>query len=182
MAVDIAGTIRVLAKWALKEALLLLGVIVFGLSVPLLFTAGMLAFVWQSTNPDDIASLGTVYLFLGPFGCAIWMVFICYLADPKYWRAFRREKSGEIHSWREDYGGDIYSTVGRSMGFMAGGFFGSIVAEGILLVAMHTMFPDGLPGRADTMIFFAIAPFAVFAPCWIVMLNRWIRRDEYATD
>jgi hypothetical protein len=122
IAIDIVGTIRELLKWALKEALLLLGMLMFGLSAPLLFTVGAETLVWQ--NPNDL-SWGVAYFFLGPFACAIWMVFICH------WQSIRRaQRAGNLANWREEHGG-IVCTVGKSILFMVSGFFGSAIAEAL---------------------------------------------------
>jgi hypothetical protein len=173
IAIDIVGTIRELLKWALKEALLLLGILMFGLSAPLLFTVGAETLVWQ--NPNDL-SWGVAYFFLGPFACAIWMVFICH------WQSIRRaQRAGNLANWREEHGG-IVCTVGKSILFMVSGFFGSAIAEGVFLVGSWRLFPHEYhPTRVFAMTYFAIAPLFVFAPVLQVLLSRWIRRDEYAT-
>lgn len=60
---------------------------------------------------------------------------------------------------------------------MISGFFGSVSAEGVLTYAAHRM--SVVPNHL--ILFFAVAPFAVFAPCWLVVLSRWIKRDKYTT-
>jgi hypothetical protein len=82
-------------------------------------------------------------------------------------------------NWREANGG-IVRTVGKSILFMVGGFFGSALAEGIFLVAAYHVFPHE-PKRGSMMLYFAIAPFAVFAPCLIVLLSRALRRPDRLT-
>lgn len=171
VAIDIIGSINELIKRVLKEILLLLGILMFGLSAPFLFTVGAEILVWQ--NPTDI-SWGVSYFFLGPFACAIWMVFICHWHTVRQW-----QRAGKLSTWREDHGG-IYSTVGKSVWFMISGFFGSAIAEGVFVVAAYQIFPHE-PTREGMMIYFAIAPLFVFAPVLLVLLSRWIRRDEYAT-
>lgn len=171
VAIDLIRTINDLIKQVLKEILLLLGILMFGLSAPFLFTVGAEILVWQ--NPTDI-SWGVSYFSLGPFACAIWMVFICH------WHTVRRwQRAGKLSTWRGDHGG-IYSTVGKSVWFMISGFFGSAIAEGVFVVAAHQTLPNE-PARESRMIYFAIAPLFVFAPVLLVLLSRWIRRDEYAT-
>jgi len=104
MPIDIIGTINELIKRALKEILLLLGILMFGLSAPLLFTIGAEILVWQSA---DITTWAPIYFLLGPFACAIWMVFICHWHSVRHW-----QRAGKLSTWREDHGG-IYCTVGR---------------------------------------------------------------------
>jgi hypothetical protein len=171
VAIDIIGTIRELVKWALKEILLLLGVILFGLSAPLLFSVGAELLVWQ--NPADL-SWAVAYFLLGPFACAVWMVFICHWHSVRQW-----QRAGRLSTWRRDHGG-IFRTVGESILFMVGGFLGSALAETVFLVAANHIFPHERT-RGSMMLYFAIAPFAVFAPCLIVLLSRALRRPHRLT-
>lgn len=62
---------------------------------------------------------------------------------------------------------------------MVAGFFGSILAETVMMVVLMRLFPDG--GNSHLMLVFAVAPFAVFAPVLLVLLSRRLRRDEYTT-
>lgn len=172
MAIDIIGTINELIKRALKEFLLLLGTILLGLSAPLLYTVAAELAIWS--DPHSVESWGTTYYLLGPFACAIWMVFICHLHSVHQWN-----KRGKLNSWRRDHGG-IFRTAGKSTLFMIGGFFGSAVSEAIFLTGSYYVFPHS-PSQTDFMVAYAIAPLFVFAPVLLVLLSRWIRRDEYAT-
>lgn len=168
--IDVVGTTKELVKWALKEVLLLLGILMFGLSAPLLFTIGMEILAWQGA---DMSIWAPVYFFLGPFACAIWMIFICHWHSVRQW-----QRAGKLSTWREDHGG-IVCTVGKSIWFMVSGFFGSAVAEGIFLFGISIMFPHS-GDRATLMLVFAVAPLFVFAPVLVVLLSRWIRRNKYA--
>lgn len=100
------------------------------------------------------------YLFTGPIACTIWMLFIAPFG-------FDREKFTFVRRHV------------RYMGFMVSGFFGSILAETVLMIVLMKLFPHG--GNRHLIGIFAVAPFAVFAPVLLVLLSRWIRRDEYAT-
>lgn len=166
--IDVVGTTKELVKSALKEFLLLLGILMFGLSAPLLFTLGAEWLAWRYSQ--YASTWAVIYLFVGPFASAIWMVFICHWHSVRQW-----QRSGKLDIWRKDHGGMI-CTVGKSIWFMISGFVGSAVAEGVLTYTAHRM--SIIPGHL--MLFFAVAPFAVFAPVLLVLLSRWIRRDEYA--
>jgi hypothetical protein len=167
--IDVAGTIKELVKWVLTQALLLLGMLMFGLSAPLLFTVGAEWLAWR--YPQYASTWAVIYMFAGPFACTFWMILICH------WPAIQRaRRAGGLRTWREDEGGCI-RTMGKSFCFMIFGFFGSALAEGALMYAAHRM--SVIPGHLT--LFFAVAPFAVFAPALLVLLSRWIRRDEYAT-
>jgi len=168
MAIDVAGTIKELVKWVLTRALLLLGMLMFGLSAPLLFTVGAEWLAWR--YPQYASTWAVAYMFCGPFACTFWMILICH------WPAIQRaRRAGRLRAWREDEGGYI-RTMGKSFCFMIFGFSGSALAEGALMYAAHRI--SVIPGHLT--LFFALAPFAVFAPVLLVLLSRWIRRDEYA--
>jgi len=169
--IDVAGTIRELVGWALKQILLLLGIILFGLSAPLLFTVGIEVLVWQGA---DMSTWAVVYFFLGPVACMVWMVFICHWQSMRQW-----QRAGKLDTWRDDHGGMI-CTVGKSLWFMVSGFFGSVIAESVLVVTTFRICPQALT-REGLMVFFGIAPLFVFAPVLLVLLSRWIRGEEYAT-
>ena len=169
VAIDVAGTIKELLKWAIMQALILLGMLAFGLSAPLLFTLGAEWIAWR--YPDYASTWAVVYMFAGPFACTIWMILVCH------WPTIQRaRRAGRLRTWRDDEGGYI-RTMGKSFCFMFLGFFGSAAAEGFLVYAAHRM--SVIPGHL--MVFFAVAPFSVFAPVLLVLVSRWIRRDEYAT-
>jgi hypothetical protein len=170
MIIDVFGTIKGLVQWALKEVLLLLGIILFGLSAPFLFTVGIEILMWKGA---DMSIWAPLYFFLGPFACAICMVFICHFHSIRQW-----QRAGKLDTWREDHGG-IFRTVGKSMWFMIGGFFGSAITEGIFLYVLFATFPQGVD-RTGKMLVFDIAPLFVFAPVLLVLLSRWIRLNKYA--
>jgi hypothetical protein len=167
--IDVAGTVNELLKWALTQVLLLLGILIFGLSAPVLFTVGAMWLAWR--YPQYASTWAVVYLLVGPLACAIWMVFICH------WHTVRRARKEErLRTWRRDEGGYI-RTVGKSFCFMIAGFFGSALAESVLTYTAHrvSLIPKHL------MLFCVVAPFAVFAPVLLVLLSRWVRRDKSAT-
>jgi hypothetical protein len=169
MVIDVAGTIKEFVKWVLMRALVLLAFLMFGLSAPLLFTVGAEWLAWR--YPQYASMWAVAYMFLGPFACMFWMILICH------WQTIQRaRRAGRLRTWREDEGGYI-RTMGKSFCFMILGFLGSALAEGALIYAAHRM--SLIPGHL--MLFFAVAPFAVFAPVLLVLLSRYIRREEYAT-
>jgi hypothetical protein len=173
VAIDIIGTIKELVKSALKEVFLLLGILMFGLSAPLLFTVGIEALALSGA---DMRIWGVLYFLSGPFACCIWMVFVCHWHTMRQW-----QRAGKLNTWRQDHGG-IYRTVGKSIWFMVSGFFGSVAAEVIFAIGLGKVFPERLSSLnpESAALVFAIAPFFVFAPVLLVLLSRWIRRDEYA--
>jgi hypothetical protein len=167
MIIDIAGTIKQLVKWLLIELLLFVAIIAFALSAPFLFTVGAL---WLAYRFADYASTwALIYLAVGPFACAIWMVFISHFPDwVADWKA--RKVGGYIAR-------DRVHASAKGLGFMISGFFGSLLAESVFTYTAHRL--SVIPHHL--VLYFAVAPFVIFAPCWLVVLSRWIRRDEYAT-
>jgi hypothetical protein len=161
MIIDVAGTIEQFMKWIAVQVLVILGVIAFGLSAPVLFSVGALWLAWRAADCAPFWAL--IYLIAGPFACAFWMILLSAL--PKFVAICKGIRL--THDRESNIPGS-----GTAMRFMFIGFFGSILAEGVFTYAAHRM--SVIPGHL--MLF-----FAVFAPCWLVVLSRWIRRDEYAT-
>src|SRR5271163_1606527 len=142
--------------------------ILFFASAPLLFVTVPLWFLL--TNHRDPADMFTVYMLTGPFACGFWMTVICHWQTVRLAQAQRRVKN-----WRESEGG-MFCTVGASIGFMVMGWFGSALAEFAFCGAAGNLL-HSTTGRLE---FFAIAPFAVFAPVWLVLLRRWMRGRKRA--
>jgi hypothetical protein len=164
--IDIAGTAGQFIKWVAVQVLVILAVIAFGLSAPILYPVGALWLAWRL--PDAAPFWALVYLVLGPFACAFWMIFISHL--PEFVAAFkgiRRTHDRESHT----------RGSGRAMSYMFIGFLGSLLTEGIFTYAAHVL--NVIPHHL--VLYFAMAPFAVFAPCCFALLRYWIRWDEYAT-
>jgi hypothetical protein len=140
-----------------------IALILFFGSAPLLYVTVPLWFLL--TNHRDPADMFTIYMLTGPFACGFWMTVICH------WQTVRlAQAQGRVNNWRESEGG-MFCTVGKSIGWMVMGWFGSALAEFLFCAAagnlLHTV-----TGRLE---FFVMAPFAVFAPVWLVLLRRWMR-------
>jgi hypothetical protein len=165
--IDIIGTAKQCLKWALIQILLFFGVIAFALSAPFLFTVGAL---WMAYRFADCASTwALLYLVAGPFACAVWMVFISHFPDwVEDWKI--RKAGGRVTRSR-------FSGTAKGIGMMVSGFFGSLLAEGVFTYAAHRF--DVIPNHL--ILYFAVAPFFVFAPCLLVVVSRMLRRNEYAT-
>ncbi len=130
VAIDIIGTIKELVKSAVKEVLLLLAIILFGLSAPLLFTVGIEALalsgadmrIWaRALLPHSGRSLARFGWSSSATGTAL-----------RQW-----QRAGKLSTWRQDHGGIVY-TVGKSIWFMVSGFFGSVAAEVIFAIGLGT--------------------------------------------
>lgn len=139
-----------------------IALILFLASAPLLYVTVPF---WVILTHKSVADMATIYMLTGPFACGFWMTVICH------WQTVRlAQAQGRVKNWRDSEGG-MFCTVGKSIGFMVMGWFGSALAEFAFCGAagnlLHTF-----TGRLE---FFAMAPFAVFAPIWLVLLCRWMR-------
>jgi hypothetical protein len=105
------------------------------------------------------------------------MVFICHWHSVRQW-----QRSGKLNTWRQVHGG-MRHTLAKSIWFMVNGFIGSVAAEVIFSIGLGKVFPERLSSLnpESAALVFAIAPFFVFAPVLLVLVSRWIRRDEYRT-
>ncbi len=117
-------------------------------------------------NPqDNFSGLAQLYFWLGPLSCAFWMLVSCH------WQTVRRaQREGRLSTWRDSEGGMLH-TVTKATVYMFAGLFGSFVFEITFLVVFS--FRPGNPYR--DMLWFAILPFATFAPVLLLWLRRWTR-------
>jgi hypothetical protein len=139
-----------------------IALILFFASAPLLYVTVPF---WVILTHKSVADMATIYLLAGPFACGFWMTVICH------WQTVRlAQAQGRVKNWRDSEGG-MFCTVGKSIGFMVMGWFGSALAEFAFCGAAGNLL-HSTTGRLE---FFAMAPFAVFAPVWLVLLRRWMR-------
>ena len=139
-----------------------IALILFFASAPLLYVTVPF---WVILTRKSVADMATIYMLTGPFACGFWMTVICH------WHTVRKaQREGRLANWRDTEGGMV-CTVGKSFGFMVMGFFGSALAEFAFCGAAGNLL-HSTTGRLE---FFAMAPFAVFAPIWLVLLRRWMR-------
>jgi len=155
--------LKSLFRSIVRLAAINIALILFFASTPLLYVT--VPFWVILTRPADAAAMFTVYMMTGPFVCGFWMTVICH------WHTVRKaQREGRSANWREAEGG-MFCTVGKSIGFMVMGWFGSALAEFVFCGAAGNL----LHSNTGRLEFFAMAPFAVFAPVWLVLLCRWMR-------
>lgn len=109
--------------------------------------------------------LALVYMALGPFVCAFWMVVCCHLPTVR-----KAHREGRLREWRDDAGG-YRSTIPKAFAFMCMGLVGSIFSE-VVFCALFRV-PSRSPWSAA--MYFAAAPFATFAPVILLWIIRWMR-------
>jgi hypothetical protein len=152
-----------------RMILLNIVLILFFGSAPLLYLIVPFWFLATHKNLADINTFGTIYLCAAPFVCAFWMTIVCH------WQTVQKARRAGVRDWREAEGG-MGRTVAKSFGFWFLGFFGTIVAE---IVYCHFA-GHLLHTAAGRLEFFAMAPFAVFAPVFMVWLKRWNSERVFA--
>lgn len=156
---------KTLFAYIARMIVLSIVLLVFFGSAPLLYTVVPFWYLFHPSPYWNVGDMATVIMLTGPFACGFWMTVICH------WHTVRKaQREGRIDRWRETEGGMV-STVGKSIGFMFMGWFGSALAELVFSVVFRPLLWT-FTGR---LAFFAMAPFAVFAPVWIVLLRRWMR-------
>ena len=144
-----------------------IALILFFASAPVLYVTVPF---WAILTHKSVADMATIYMLTGPFACGFWMTVICH------WQTVRlAQAQGRVNNWRDSEGG-MFCTLGRSIAFMVMGWFGSALAEFVFCAAAGNLL-HSTTGRLE---FFAMAPFAVFAPVWLVLLRRWMRGRKRA--
>jgi hypothetical protein len=133
---------------------------------PLLYVIPFFCIV---ANPqDNFSGLAQLYFWVGPLSCSFWMIVSCH------WPAVRRaQREDRLATWRDSEGGMLH-TVTKAAVYMFAGLFGSLLFE-ITFVVVFPFCP-GDPYR-DTP-WFAILPFAAFAPVLLLWFRRWMRDRE----
>lgn len=139
-----------------------IALIPFFASAPLLYVTVPF---WVILTHKSVAEMATIYMLTGPCACGFWMTVICH------WHTVRKaQREGRLANWRDTEGG-MGCTVAKSCGFWFLGFFGTIASLFVFCHFAHPLIYTAT-GRLE---FFAMAPFAVFAPIWLVLLCRWMR-------
>jgi hypothetical protein len=126
----------------------------------------VIPFFCIAANPQGkFSGLAQLYFWVGPLSSAFWMLLSCH------WPTVRRaQREGRLATWRESEGG-IVCTVSKAFVYMVLGLFGSFFFEITFVVVF--CFRPGNPYR--DMLWFAILPFATFAPVILLWLSRWMR-------
>jgi len=166
--------IKELIWWAIKQILILLALLAGAAAAPLILAAlpQLLLFL----NPTgDFGWLAAAFSMLSPLAAAVWMTVLCHWHSIRCW-----QKTGQDLSWwREAHGGYGY-TIGKSTLFMLLGFFGSFGCE--FAFSTFFPFPRDINRVGAEHIWFALFPFAAFAPVILLLLKRrnFSERPDYA--
>ena len=129
----------------------------------------VIPFFCIAANPqDNFSGLAQLYFWLGPLSCAFYTLVSCH------WQTVRKaQREGRQKMWRETEGG-IVCTVAKSTFYMFFGLFGSFSFE----VAFAFLFRLHPGNPWNLALWFAMLPFATFAPVILLWLRRWQRSKE----
>lgn len=155
----IKGILGAVARFAAIN----IAVILFVVAAPLLYVTVPFAVVIAMPG-QNLWWLVMAYMLLGPLASAFWMLVICH-----YPTVHKARLAGKLSSWRQDQGG-LGRTLTKSFGFMFLGIFGTIVSEAIFCVTFHSLLVP--PNAVSYLVFFVMAPFAVFAPVLLTFVYR----------
>jgi hypothetical protein len=164
-------TIKSVVGGIAKFAAFNLALILFVVAAPVIYLTVPFAVV--IANPaSNLWWLVAAYMVSGPVASAFGMILICH------WSSFHTARlSGKtITEWRAANGG-MRRTVWKAIGFMCLGLVGTVISETIFCIVFHFLIVP--PNAVSYLVFFAMAPFAVYAP---VILTVVIRRRRTAAE
>ena len=169
--IDIVGSMEQLAKWIVLQIVYLFIAFALMLLAPLLFTVGMQLMVHYCAS--SAPTWGTIYFFVAPWFCAAWMAPVARWSDVvANWQAVKMGTRVKC-SMSERIG-----KIGISLVAMFFGLIGSYIAEFAFGFEAHRI--GMLPHHLS--LYFALAPFVVFAPCLLVVMYRVVcqpKREGY---
>lgn len=161
--------IRSAIGWIVAETLLVgAGCLLAVIAPAVLFALPLVLLV---LNPrGDYRDLAQLFVFLTPVSVMFYMGVMCHYHSLLLWKLQGKDLGSGSANWREAQGGWV-RTLSKSFGFMALGLFGSFACE--LLFEFGFQFAN-VSGTARHALWFALFPFAAFAP---VILLLWKRRN-----
>jgi len=121
-----------------------LAILGFLLLAPAIFV-GVSIFVIAGGAGRNPGMLAFFYLAAGPFVSAVWTMIVLQV------RRVRRVTGGGVRSYKCSVRGHL-----AAWGYMLYGFFGTLIAEVAFVLLFHVV--------KSFVVFFALAPFVVFAP------------------
>lgn len=173
--IDILGTARELLWGVVAQVLQFMAFVVAASLAPVILVVLPLRLIWQNPN-QDLTWLAQTFFWTAPLSCAFYMVLSCHLHSVHQWGLM-----GRLEYWRHDHGG-IVRTVGKSTGFMVLGLFGSFFFEILFLIAFKYVPFEMFNGTSRFVLWFALFPFAAYAPVILLWLWRRGRRNGLRVD
>jgi hypothetical protein len=151
-----------------KFALLMLGLLLVAAIAPAILA--VLPQILIAQNPQgDFAWLCWVFVIVTPLTVALWMAFLTH------WHEIRlAQREGRLDAWREENG--LLQRNIEATGFMFLGLFGSVACEFLFSYAFYRLVP--YEGAARFHLWFALFPFAAYAPVILLCVCRWLRNRK----
>jgi hypothetical protein len=154
-----------LIGWVIKQILLVVGLLIAGAATPAILI--VLPQLLLITSPNsDFLGLAITFIWAAPVAVAIWMMALCHAHSIRLW--VRRDQSQD---WQKDHGGWMRTNM-KSTRYMFLGLFGSFVCEMLLLLSFKFVSYSSFSGVARYSLWFALFPFAAFAPVLLLLYKR----------
>ena len=151
--------------WLIKQVLLFVAFVATAAITPVILA--VLPQLLILHNPSgDFSALAEAFVFLTPLSVALWMAFLCHWHSIRLW-----QREGKFSEWREAHGGFVSRNV-KSTGFMFIGLIGSFVCEILFLITFQHVPYAAFDGAARFRLWFALFPFAAFAPVILLLVKR----------
>lgn len=167
-------TIKALLKVAIQHILIGILLVVVSLvtigAYPLACVmAAVLTIGKMPYEVEGMASaLVTLGLFVGPFVNGFWMALLC-----RWYPIRMAQREGRLDQYvQERTMRDLWNRNMEATGYMLLGFFGTLLAQAIYYVIVAAVIKPMLPQEVALPLFFALLPFAVFAPVIILVYRR----------
>jgi len=144
--------IKEMIGWVVKQALLIIGVIIVAAIAPVILT---LLVIQNPQGGFDFFDQIFI-LLLTPLSVGLWMAFLCHWHSIRLWR-----RNGKRAEWREAHGGFIHVQL-VSTGYMILGIFGSFACEILYMLAFRY-------GVFNSLLLF---PFAAYTPVLVLLYKR----------
>lgn len=135
--------------------IVLLPIMVF---CPLLYAVALVLAV--GIPQANLSYFAELLIWIGPLSCAFYMCVSCH------WNTVRKAQSeGRLSTWRDGEGGGVLVTVAKSTAYLFVGLVGSFLFE----VAFASVFRIS---SSNQRVWFALLPFATYAPVLLLWLSR----------
>jgi hypothetical protein len=165
--------IKELVGWLIKQMLLIGGVLILIALAP--FIIAVLPQVLILQNPQgDFSGLATFFVFIVPIAVSMWMAWFANWSSKNMYR----KSGGEMWVWRELHGGFLGTNI-KSTIFMFLGGFGSFVSGLLFTFLFHKCVPYSLANAYRYSLWFALFPFAAFAPVLLLQVKRHYSGEHY---
>ena len=163
----IISQIRSAIGWVIAETLIVgAGCLLAVIAPVILFVLPLVLLILHPQG--DYRELAQLFVFLTPVSVMFYMGVLCHYHSLLLWKLQGKDLGPGSAKWREAQGGWV-RTLSKSFGFMALGLFGSFACEVLFELAFQFA---NVSGAARHALWFALFPFAAFAPCLILLLKR----------